>query len=223
MDYKKPRSPKHRCVPRLDGRVFPQIRRLGMGDNRRRYWSRPRYFPGGKDTRYKANGLRRRGGSHRRSLEVVWIITIPTLNNSLRFDQRNCTSRTYCGWARTTESKKDSGHGCPPPPAVPDRRDHMGKRPRRDTRQRKGRCPSRKGSREGCLVAHYIPSLHKATDIREVPEKQEEMGRGPSPPWQRRNPTPSGKEVLHGPSQKLHRTDGCTNKDRPLAVRCIFQ
>jgi hypothetical protein len=122
---------------------------------------------------------------------------------------------------RTTESKKDSGHGCPPPPAAPDRRNHMVKRPRRDTRQRKGRCSGRKSSREGCLVAHYIPSLHEATDIREVPEKQDEMGRGPSPPWQRRNLTSSGKEVLHGPSQKLHRTDGCTNQDRPLAVRSV--
>jgi hypothetical protein len=56
-----------------------------------------------------------------------------------------------------------------------------------------------------------------------VSEEQEELGRGPSPPWQRRNPTPSGKEVLHGPGQKFHRTDGRSDKDWPLAVRHISQ
>jgi hypothetical protein len=37
------------------------------------------------------------------------------------------------------------------------------------------------------------------------------------------HPTPSGKDVLHGPGPKFHRTDGRSDKDRPLAVRYISQ
>ena len=134
------------------------------------------YRPGGQDAVHKADGLRCRGGSQKRSLEVVWILPIPTPNHTFGFNQCNCPGRPYLSRTRTTDSKTGPGYGGPPPPAVPDCRNRLGERPRGDAWKRKSRYPGRKGSRKVRLVAHYISGLLEATGIREVPDEQEEVG-----------------------------------------------